>query len=149
MLSLCELFKLPDPKEAREKFDKTVVCGVRHSLCAHSVACLDEQDGSTHAFVPVRTELRGFECAYMKSTDNSWHDVDLRKAVEELLKVTIDALDSVLEKGIRTLYKGQEQCGRAIEISRKLDDLRAIRDRGGVVRSEDGSVLLRSNSTLQ
>ena len=63
-------------------------------------------------------------------------------AVDEHLNVMIDLLDKILEKAIKTLFKGQETCEICLEFTERLKELRVEKDGGFVIQVPNGNKLI-------
>ncbi len=125
LLKLCQLMNAyPSLKEGKELVDNLLIRTLRHKLCSHSTNYHDKKSDSVEAYVPVRFDLNNFNCTYAKNGRGNHHSVDLRAAVDEHLNVMIVLLDKIMEKAIKTLFKGQESSEICIDFSKILDDLK-------------------------
>jgi hypothetical protein len=140
VLKLYQLVNVPPTlKEGKDMIDRLEIRLLRHKLCSHSTNYYDKNSDSTQTYVPIRIHLHGFNCGYMNNEKIKTHSVDLQKAILEHLETLIEMLDRILDKAIKTLYKGQEISERYIEFSGRQEDLRITRKGGFVTRLPDGT----------
>lgn len=128
VLKLYQLVNVPlTLKEGKDMIDALEIRLLRHKLCSHSTNYYDKNSDSTQTYVPIRVDLGGFSCGYMNNEEVKTYSVDLQRAIDEHLETLIEMLDRILDKAIKTLYKGQKTHEGCIEFSGKLKDLRIIR----------------------
>jgi hypothetical protein len=140
ILKLSHLVNVPPTlKEGKDMIARLEIRLLRHKLCSHSIDYYDKKSGSIQTYVPIRIDLRGFDCGYMDNKEIKMHSVDFQKAIDEHLNTLIEMLDRILDKAIKTMYKGQERSERYKEFSEKLEDLRIIRKGGFASRLPDGT----------
>lgn len=133
VLKLYQLMNVPPSlKEGRDMLDALEIRLLRHKLSSHSTNYYDKDSNSIQTYAPIRVDLKGFHCGYMNFEEIKTHSVDLQSAINQHLETLIEMLDNILDKAIKTLYKGQETCENCREFSERLDDLR-IRRKGGIV----------------
>ena len=134
LLKLYQLMNVPPSlNRGKELVDSLLVRSLRHKLCSHSTNYFDKESDSIQAYVPIRFGLDNFNCTFAKNGRGNHKSVDLKEAVDEHLNVMIELLDKIMEKAIKTLFKGQESSKSYINFSEMLDDLRVIR-KGGIVQ---------------
>jgi len=140
ILKLYQLMNVPPTlKKGKDMLDSLVIRSLRHKLCSHSTNYCDAKSKSMQTYIPVRVDLSGFNCTYMDNNEIKAHIIDLQKAINEHLDMMIELMDRIVEKGSRTLYKGQESSKGYSEVSEKLKDLRIVRKGGFVSRLPDGT----------
>jgi hypothetical protein len=132
----------PSLKEGKELVDSLLIRSLRHKLSSHSTNYHDKETDSIQAYVPIRCDLDNFNCTYGKNGRGNHNSVDLKAAVDEHLNMMIELLDKIMEKAIKTLFKGQESSKSCIEFSKVLDDLRVLRKGGLVYQLPDGRKLI-------
>jgi len=140
VLKLYQLVNVPPTlKEGKDMIYALEIRLLRHKLSSHSTNYYDKDSGSTQTYVPIRVDLNGFNCGYLNNEEIKAHSVDLQKAINEHLEMLIEMLDRVLNKAIKTLYKGQETSEGYIEFSEKLENLRIVRKGGFVMQAPDST----------
>ena len=87
-------------------------------------------------------DLHGFKCGYFDNKEIKAHYVDLKEAITQHLETLVEMQDRILDKAIRTFYKGQETCKGCKEFLEKLEELRIIRKGGKVSKLPNGSKLI-------
>jgi hypothetical protein len=143
LLKLYQLMNVPPSlKKGKELVDSLLIRSLRHKLCSHSINYHDKESGSIQAYVPIRIDLDNFNCTYAKNGRGNHNSVDLKAAVDEHLNMMIVLLDKIIEKAIKTLFKGQESSKSCIDFSNVLDDLRVLRKGGIVHQLPDGRKLI-------
>lgn len=144
--AVLKLFQLvnvrPSLKEGKDMIEALEIRHLRHKLSSHSTNYKDKKTGSIETYVPIRVDLRGFHCGYMNNEAIKIYSVDLEKAIYDHLETLIEMQDKILEKAIRTFYKGQKTSEGLKEFSERLKDLRIIRKGGLVTRLPDGAKLI-------
>jgi hypothetical protein len=130
-LTIFRIMNVPDPKKAKEKFDSLEIRALRHKLSAHSTDYLNKDTGEKEAFVPIRFDLGDTQISYANHTASMQNKkINLTAAIEAHSRLMIDVLDTILDKTIKTIFKGHEK--KQQEFNEKLSDLRTERD-GGLV----------------
>jgi hypothetical protein len=143
LLKLYQIVNVPPSfKKGKELVDKLLIRSLRHKLSSHGTNYLNKQSNSIQAYVPIRFDLNNFNCTYAKNGRGNHNSVDLKEAVNEHLNTMIELLDRILEKALKTLFKGQETSKNRIKFSEKLADLRIIRKGGFVQQSPNGRKLI-------
>ena len=143
LLKLHQLMNVPPSvKKARELVNSLLIRSLRHKLCAHSVDYLDKKTGSIEAHIPIRIDLDNFTCTYGKDGRGNQNSVDLKVAVDEHLNTMVELLDKIMEKAVKTLFKGQESSKACTQFSEVLNDLRVLRKGGIVHRLPEGRKLI-------
>ncbi|MGD0784478.1 MAG: hypothetical protein ABR969_01540 [Sedimentisphaerales bacterium] len=143
LLKLYQIVNVPPSfKEGKELVDKLSIRSLRHKLSSHSTNYLNKEDNSIQAYVPIRFDLNEFNCTYAMNGRGNHNSVDLKEAVNEHLNTMVELLDRILEKALKTLFKGQETSKNCIEFSEKLADLRIIRKGGIVLQPPNGRKLI-------
>lgn len=143
LLKLYQLMNVPPSlKKGKELVDNLLIRSLRHKLCSHSTNYYDKESNSFQAYVPIRIDLDNFNCTYAKNGRGNHKSIDLKEAVYEHLNMMIELLDKIMEKAIKTLFKGQESSKKCIEFSRVLDDLRILRNGGIVQQLPNGRKLI-------
>ncbi len=142
VLKLYQLINVPPSlKEGKAMIDQLEIRLLRHKLSSHSTNYRDER-GTIETFVPIRMNLRGFNCGYFDNKAIKAHNVDLKKAISAHIETLVEMLDRILDKAIRTFYRAQETCKDCKEYSERLEELRIIRNGGLVSKMPDGSKLI-------
>jgi len=142
VLKLYQLVNVPPTlKDGKAMIDQLEIRLLRHKLSSHSTNYLDKR-GTIETFVPIRMNLRGFNCGYFDNKAIKAYNVDLMKAISEHLETLVEMLDRILDKAIRTFYKGQETCKDYKDFLERLKELRIIRNGGLVSKLPDGSKLI-------
>jgi hypothetical protein len=148
VLKLYHLVNVPPSlEEGKDMIDALEIRLLRHKLSSHSTNYRNKDSNSTQAYAPIRVDLKGFNCGYMNFKEIKTHFVDLQKAVNEHLETLIEMLDRILQKAIKTLYKGQEKSEGHITFLGKLEDLRIVRKGGLVSRLRDGTKFIITMAT--
>ena len=143
LLKLYQLVNVPPSlKKGKELVDSLLIRSLRHKLCSHSTNYHDKESGSIQAYVPIRIDLDNFSCTYAKNGRGNHNSVDLKAAVDEHLNMMIVLLDKIMEKAIKTLFKGQKSSKNCINFSKILNDLRVLRKGGIVHQLYDGRKLI-------
>ena len=133
VLKLYQLVNVPPTlKKGRDMIQQLEIHHLRHKLCSHSLNYNDKNSNSIQTYVPIRVHLRGFNCEYMNNEEIKAHSVNLQKAIDAHLETMLEMLNSILDKAIKTFYKGQETCAEYLEFLQCLEDLR-ITQKGGIV----------------
>jgi hypothetical protein len=135
VLKLYSLMNCPNPKAVRAELNALEIRTLRHQVASHSVDYLPPDGRKTLAFVPVRVGLLGFSCTVTESRGGKTRTVRLDQAVETHCLTMISVLDRIYEKSITTFFRGQDK--RIAEFTRKLEDLRFIRDGNLLIRGGD------------
>lgn len=137
VLTIYRIMNVPDPGKAKKRFDSLEIRSLRHKLSAHSTDYLNNDTGNKEAYVPIRFDLGDTHIAYVNHTSSSYHArVNLTEAIEAHSKLMIDVLDTILEKAIKTIFKGHQKEQK--EFAEKLSDLRIEKD-GGLVFKGKGA----------
>lgn len=143
LLKLYQLMNVPPSlKKGKELVNNLLIRSLRHKLCSHSTNYCDKKSNSTQAYVPIRIDLDNFNCTYAKDGRGHHKSIDLKEAVDEHLIMMIELLDRILEKAIKTLFKGQETSKNCVGFSDKLNDLRILRKGGFVQQLPSGKKLI-------
>lgn len=144
LLKLYQLIDVPPSpkKEGKWLLGKLKIRILRHKLCSHSTNYLDNNTNTIQAYVPIRCDLDNFNCTYSKNGRGKHTSVDLKGAVEEHLTLMVEMLDKIVEKAIKTLFKGQESNKICVKFSERLNNLRIHKNGGEVYEIHDGSKLI-------
>lgn len=143
VLKLYQLMNVPPTlKGAKNMIDTLEIRLLRHKLCSHSTNYYDANRKAYQTYVPIRSGLNGFNCMYVNNEEYKNSSVDLQKAVNDHLEAIIELMDRILDKAIKTLYKGQKKCQKCMEFSEKIEDLRFIRKGGSVSKLPNGTKLI-------
>jgi len=105
ILNLIKYFQIPKLSEYKAKIDSLELRALRNKLGAHSVDYDAKSEGEIQAFVPIRAMIEDFKVDHFEHRNNSYHQVDLKSAVEEHLKLICFLYVIVVEKSIATIYK--------------------------------------------
>lgn len=127
LLKLYQIMSVPHVKKGKELIGKLLTRSLRHKLCSHGTNYYDKESDSVQAYIPIRIDLDNFNCTYAKNGRGNHESVDLKGAVIEHLNMMIELLDKIMEKAIRTFFKGQELSKNCIGFSEKLKDLRIFK----------------------
>ncbi len=98
----------PSLKETKQLVDTLLIRSLRHKLSSHSTNYHDRQSDSIQGYVPIRCDLDNFNCTYSKNGRGNHNSVDLKAALDEHLNMMVELLDKIMEKAIKTLFKGQK-----------------------------------------
>jgi hypothetical protein len=140
VLKLYQLVNVPPSlKAGRDMIETLDIRLLRHKLSSHSTNYLDKTTGALETYIPVRIDLGGFNCGYINNEEAEIYYVDLKKAVDQHLEILVEMQDRILEKAIRTLYKGQETSEGCKEFVEKQEELRILRKGGLVTKLPDGT----------
>lgn len=143
VLKLYQLINAPPTlKAGKDMIEALEIRHLRHKLSSHNTNYKDTKTGSIETYVPIRVDLRGFNCGYVNNEDVKVYSVDLQKAINEHLDTLIEMQDKILEKAIKTFYNGQETSEGCKVFTEKLEELRIIRKGGLVARLPDGAKLI-------
>jgi exonuclease VII small subunit len=142
VLKLYQLVNVPPTlKDGKVMMDQLEIRLLRHKLSSHSTNYLDKS-GVVETYVPIRMDLRGFKCGYFNNKESKAYYVDLKEAITQHLETLIEMQDRILDKAIRTFYKGQATCKDCKEFLEKLEELRIIRKGGLISKLPDGTRLI-------
>lgn len=137
--SIREIYRImnaPNPKDWKKRFDALEIRSLRHKLAAHGTDYKNEETNQVEAYVPVRISLGDDQISYVNSSKSLQHKtVNLTPAIEAHSRLMIEALDTILDKSIKTILKGHDK--KKKEAEEKLSDLRIERE-GGLVFGGDG-----------
>lgn len=106
--AICNLFKYfqcPKINDIKASIELLEIRVLRHKLGAHSADFYVTDDSTLHTFVPVRMSLENFSCKYFNHTNDESDEVDLKKAVDEHLKLMCSIYYQILIKSVNTIYK--------------------------------------------
>jgi len=153
VLKLYQLVNVPPAlKDGKAMIDQLEIRQLRHKLSSHSTNYLDKK-GTIETFIPIRMNLRGFNCGYFDNKAIKAYNVDLKEAINAHLETLVEMLDRILDKAISTFYKGQETCEDCKKFIKRLQELRINREGGLVSKLPDGSKLIftmaKSNKSLK
>lgn len=125
IVSLYKRCNLPKSGDVIERLRKLNIYKLRNKLGAHSNDYKNEQD-ILESYVITRISAKGcqFEYKNNESSEREW--IDLKKYLEEHLKLIIDLMDKIYEKSIKTLYKGEKD--KQEEQNKILLDLRKLKE---------------------
>lgn len=140
VLKLFSLMNCPNPKSLKAEFDKLELRTLRHQLASHSLDFKTPEAAAAQAFVPVRIGLNGFSCMVTENRGDRTRTVKLDEAIDSHCRKIVDAIDTILEKSIGTIFRGYAK--RIKEFKEKLADLRSERDGNLIVRGPDGNKVL-------
>jgi len=139
VLKLYQLVNVPSSlREGRDMIESLEIRLLRHKLSSHSTNYYDKNTDSVQTYVPIRVDLRGFNCGYINNEELKADHFDLQKAIHDHLETLIEMLDRILGKAIKTLYKGQEASEGCKEFIERLEDLRIMRKGGLISNLPDG-----------
>ncbi|MBS7807499.1 hypothetical protein [Variovorax sp. PCZ-1] len=124
-LKLHKLMNCTAQKDFKNQVDKLEIRGLRHQLASHSLDCLDLDDKIISAYVPVRFDLRGFNCTVAENRGDRLVSYDLREAVTAHCIFLLDLLDAIYEKSYKTLFKSET--ARLTIYQGRLKELRVIK----------------------
>jgi hypothetical protein len=130
LIKLYSLTNCPSPAEKKKQFELLKIRELRHKLSSHGLDYLESDRSVPYAYVPVRMELQKYSCTITKNRGDSSETVNIGEALSEHCKLAVSVLDSIYEKSVKTLFKGQQT--RIDEFNEKLEELRALR-RGAVI----------------
>lgn len=140
VLKIYELMNVPNPKTLRQKLDTLEIRDLRHRLASHSTDYANKSTQSIETYVPIRIGVGGYGCTYTDNETSSHKSVNLENAVKSHCTLLTEAMDTVYEKSIRTLYKGQGK--KLQEAAQRLEDLRTTKGGGFVLRFPKGGKLV-------
>lgn len=121
ILNLYKFFQCPDPNSLRKKFNTLQIIELRHKLASHSANYDDPGSGDMHVFVPVRIELKDFEVSYFNHHNDEYSSSDLKKAIEDHLKLMCKTYIMVIKKSATTIYKSNPE--KVEKLMEKMDPL--------------------------
>ena len=136
ILNLYIFFQCQNPKELRQQFNSLQVIELRHKLASHSANYDDQNSGNMHVFVPVRIELGDFEISYFNYHNDDYSTADLKKAIEEHLKLMCETYIKIVEKSVSTIYKSNPE--KITEIMDKVNPF---------VKMTEGCTLMKNELT--
>lgn len=114
--NLYKFFQCQDLRKKKEQIDTLEIVSIRHKLGAHSVNYKDPETSEMHVFVPVRIELKDFECAYFNHYTNKYETVNLKAAIQNHLELMCSTYVEVVKKMILTIYKSNmDKCNELNE----------------------------------
>jgi len=131
ILTIYQTMNVPNPKILKERFDALQIRKLRHKLSAHSTDYLNKESKTKEAYVPLRFDLGDKQITAVRHASTMHHEtVNLSEAIEVHTKLMIDAMDTIVEKAIKTILVGQDK--KQKEFAADLSDLR-IEKGGGLV----------------
>lgn len=136
ILNLYRFFQCPNPKELRQQFNSLQVIELRHKLASHSANFDDQNSGNMHVFVPVRIELGDFKISYFNHHNDDYSTADLKKTIEEHLKLMCETYIKIVEKSVSTTYKSNPE--KITEIMDKVNPF---------VKMTEGCALMKNELT--
>jgi exonuclease VII small subunit len=145
VLKLYQLINVPPSlKDGKAMIGQLEIRILRHKLSSHSTNYRAKRGTieTVETFVPIRMNLRGFNCGYFDNKSIKAYNVDLKEAISKHLDTLVEMLDRILDKAIRAFYKGQETCKDCKEFLERLEELRIVRNGGLVSKLPDGSKLI-------
>ncbi|MDX1915416.1 MAG: hypothetical protein SFU55_07515 [Methylophilus sp.] len=104
VLKLHKLMNCINQKELKIQADKLLIRTLRHQLASHSLDYFDFADKATTAFVPVRIDLRGFNCTVTENRGDSSLSYDLKQVLIEHCDFMLEVLDAIYMKSYKTLF---------------------------------------------
>lgn len=114
--NLYKFFQCQDLRKKKEQIDTLEILSIRHKLGAHSVNYKDPETSEMHVFVPVRIELKDFECSYFNHYTNKYETVNLKAAIQNHLELMCSTYVEVVKKMILTIYKSNiDKCNELNE----------------------------------
>jgi hypothetical protein len=148
ILTLYKLSNIQHPKEANEKIQNLKIREIRHKIASHPCDYINiRQKDKLESFIPVRIYLSGYNIKYLNNDTLELETVLLKDCLEEHIKLMIDLLDQIIEKSIRTVFRGKSN--KIAEFDKRLEELRIERGGGSVIKIADGEttiVILGVNS---
>ena len=143
LLKLYQIMNVPPTlQKGKGLVENLSIRTLRHKLCSHSTNYYNKNNKSIQAYVPIRCDLNSFNCTYAQDGRGGHNTVDLKEAIDEHFKAMINLLDKILEKAIKTLFKGQESSKDCVRFSEELKDLRILRKGGIVQKLSNGKKLI-------
>lgn len=143
VLKLYQLMNVPPSlKNGKDMIEALELRHLRHKLSSHSTNYRDKNTNTIETYIPIRIELNNFNCGYIDNKKIKATRVDLKKAVNQHLETLITMQDMILEKAIKTLFKGQETNKKYKKFAEKQQELRIIRKGGLVIKSSDGTKII-------
>jgi hypothetical protein len=131
-LKLYHLMNCPKAKDVKKQVYGLAIRTLRHQIASHSVDYRRPDGGKNQAFVPVRIGLQSFSCDVTENRSDSVCTVKLDDAVNDHCKLVAAILDTIYEKSIKTLFRGQSK--RIAEFTECLQDLRFVRAGNMLIR---------------
>ncbi len=135
-----ELMNVPNPRNFRRELDGLEIRDLRHRLASHGTDYANRATQSTETYVPIRIGVGGYGCTYTNNETSQHRTVNLEDALKSHCELLAETIDTIYEKAIRTLYKGQTK--KLQEAEKRLEDLRTAKDGGLVVRFPKGGKLV-------
>lgn len=133
LIKLYYLMNCPSPAEQKKRFELLKIRELRHKLASHGLDYLESDGSVPYAYVPVRMELQKYSCTITKNRGDSSETVNIGEALSEHCKLAVSILDSIYEKSVKTLFKGQRT--RIDEFNEKLEELRAVKNGAVIIRA--------------
>ena len=140
VLKMFELMNVPNPRNFRRELDGLEIRDLRHRLASHGTDYANRATQSTETYVPIRIGVGGYGCTYTNNETSQHRTVNLEDALKSHCELLAETIDTIYEKAIRTLYKGQTK--KLQEAEKRLEDLRTAKDGGLVVRFPKGGKLV-------
>lgn len=107
LVNLYKKSNLFKPKDVIKKMEKLEIYNLRNKLGAHSNDYENDQ-GILESYVIIQISLKGYLFEYMNNDTSEREWVNLKKCLEEHLRLAIDLLDKVYDKSIKTIHKGED-----------------------------------------
>lgn len=139
-LKLYQLMSCDSPSQLKRSFDSLRLREMRHKLASHGLDYEDRETDIPSAYVPIRIDLSGFRCSITKNRGDTSETVCLDDALIEHLEVMHDVMDKILDKSIRTFFKGQQN--NIAKFEEELNEIRDVRDGKLIVNRIQGEKIL-------
>jgi hypothetical protein len=126
--ALVELYKIMgchSPSDVSNEFRKLRITEVRHQLASHGVNYQNPASRNKQAFVPVRFGLSGYRCSISENRGDTLEEVELDKELDAHCLQSIEVLERIYEKSVRTLFRGMPD--RIEYFQSVLSDLAALK----------------------
>ena len=141
ILTIFRIMNVPKPRDAVLRFDKLEIRSLRHKLSSHGTNYRNPTTGTIEAYVPLRFDLGDMKVTAVNQTGAShWEKVDLAKAIQSHIEAALDILDQILEKSIRTVFRGHDK--KKNNFLNELADLRTEKAGGFVIKGNRGPKLV-------
>jgi hypothetical protein len=139
ILTIYEIMRVPNVKKMKASFDALHLRTFRHKISAHGTDYLNRTTGSKEAYVPLQIELGDKNVTAVKHASSiSMHErLNIPEAIDSHITMMIDVMDTISEKAIKTLFKGQEK--RRKEFEDELSELRVEKAGGMVIKGPQGA----------
>lgn len=138
VLTIYRLMNVPDLTKMKAQFENLRIRELRHKLSSHSTDYFDKKRRVKEAYLPLRIDLGDRNITAVRHSPPMQHEkIDLSDAIQRHLELMIDVLDSIIEKSIKTLFKGHHK--KEKDFSDALSELRVEKAGGLVIKGPKGA----------